>query len=210
MSATPEEVTKNGILNFMAFSFNTCTVAKITSVTNFAQKGTITVKPVLNYKYQDGTIGHMPSLLEVPTVFPSGGGGMLSFPLAVGDTVMLLFSQRSLDEWKVSDGSEETYTPLSSRVASLSDAIAVPGIFPTIRDMADRPNGSEVELKMAGSSVKMFSNGDVIVAAAKDLKATAAGRCDFNIEGTFKVTANKIELNSSGVVDINGSVINLN
>ena len=59
--------------------------------------------------------------VDVPVLFPSGGGHTLVFPLAAGDPVMLLFSERGLTEFK------KTYalaTPDKARFFSEADAVA--------------------------------------------------------------------------------------
>src|SRR5206468_1066558 len=41
----------------------------------------------------------MPLLLDCPVVFPGGGDVVLTFPLKLGDEVLVVFSDRCIDAW---------------------------------------------------------------------------------------------------------------
>jgi len=69
----------------------------------------------------------MPVITNVPIVWPGAGGCRLTFPLAVGDTVLLLFADRSLDVWLAKGGEVDPGDP---RRHALSDAVAIPGLRP--------------------------------------------------------------------------------
>ena len=62
---------------------------------------------------------------DVPIVFPRIGGRGVVFPIAQGDPVMIIFSQRSLDTW-LSNGGEIDLR--DTRLHNVNDAIAVPGL----------------------------------------------------------------------------------
>lgn len=66
----------------------------------------------------------------VPVVFPGGGGYHLTFPLAKGDTVLLVMSTWSLDRWKAKGG---TVDPEDERRQDISDAVA----FAQLRDFTN-------------------------------------------------------------------------
>ena len=65
------------------------------------------------------------SVEDVPIVFPRIGGKGVVFPIAKGDPVMVIFSQRSLDTW-LSEGGEIDLS--DTRLHNINDAIAVPGL----------------------------------------------------------------------------------
>jgi hypothetical protein len=65
------------------------------------------------------------SVEDVPVVFPRIGGRGIVFPIAKGDPVMIIFSQRSLDTW-LSTGGEIDLS--DTRLHNINDAIAVPGL----------------------------------------------------------------------------------
>ena len=64
------------------------------------------------------------TIRNVPVVFPRGGGFELTFPLAKGDPVLLVYSQRGLAEWKKT---LDVSTPDVDGFFSERDAIAIPG-----------------------------------------------------------------------------------
>lgn len=73
----------------------------------------------------------MPDLIEVPCIFPysTTSGFSLTFPVKVGDQCLLIFSQRSIDNWhkygRVQDPVEKNFP----RAHSLSDAICIVGLI---------------------------------------------------------------------------------
>lgn len=89
------------------------------------------VQPLLKESYvdEDGerAIARLPVITNVPVVFPGGGGMRITFPVRAGDTVLLVFSDRSIDSWLAQGGEA---TPEDERRHHLSDAIAIPGLHP--------------------------------------------------------------------------------
>jgi phage baseplate assembly protein gpV len=88
----------------------------------------VDVQPVINTFYQDGTDEEHPPILGVPVIFPASRTSMLSFPINVGDTVLCVFSQRGIDNFKIGSGSPTV--PTDYRSHNKKDAIAIPGLFP--------------------------------------------------------------------------------
>lgn len=62
---------------------------------------------------------------DVPIVFPISNGKGVVFPIAVGDPVMIVFSQRSLDTWLDNGGEIDLQ---DTRLHNVNDAIAIPGL----------------------------------------------------------------------------------
>lgn len=63
-------------------------------------------------------------LVDVPVVFPRGGGCTLTFPVRAGDECLLIFADRCIDFWWQSGGEQE---PVSQRTHHLADAFAIVG-----------------------------------------------------------------------------------
>lgn len=83
-------------------------------------------KPVVKRNYVDEAgddqVEQLPVVPCVPVLFPGGGPFRITFPLAKGDLVLLVFSQLPLDAWVAGDGSE-----VDPEVrAGPADAIAIP------------------------------------------------------------------------------------
>lgn len=68
--------------------------------------------------------GDIPLLVDVPVVFPRGGGCTLTFPVKAGDECLLIFSDRCIDFWWQSGGVQES---VDTRQHDLSDAFAIVG-----------------------------------------------------------------------------------
>ena len=73
---------------------------------------------------KDGSQKERPTLVNVPVIWPSGGGITHTFTLKSGDTVWLAFSERGLTEFKKSFAQAP---PDRNHLFSLSDAVAVGG-----------------------------------------------------------------------------------
>jgi hypothetical protein len=66
-----------------------------------------------------------PLISRCPVVMPVCGPFFTSWPLAVGDEVLLVICDRELDTWLYSG---ETTTPRSHRAHQLTDAVVIPGL----------------------------------------------------------------------------------
>lgn len=139
---------------------NTSMPAKVTGVDRLGTDQTIDVMPMINDSFNDGTNVEFPPIYDVPLIFPSAGGGLLSFPIAVGDTVLLIFSQKSLDEWMESRSFGNTgFTPADKRRYALNDAIAVAGLYTKHTNLT--PNTKDVELKFKDLHLLLTASGDI-------------------------------------------------
>lgn len=65
-----------------------------------------------------------PLLVDVPVFINSGGTGRLTFPVAAGDTCLVLFNDRDIDTW-FSTGN--VAAPNTQRTHDLSDGLALVG-----------------------------------------------------------------------------------
>lgn len=66
----------------------------------------------------------LPLLVDVPIVFPSAGGFMITMPIKIGDEVLVVFASRCIDAWWQSGGIQR---PMEARMHDLSDGFAIPG-----------------------------------------------------------------------------------
>lgn len=90
----------------------------VTAVVQPAIKG---YEPDSNGVSQSTTL---PLLVDVPVVFPRGGGCTLTFPVKAGDECLVIFSDRCIDFWWQNGGVQE---PVDDRVHDLSDAFCIVG-----------------------------------------------------------------------------------
>jgi hypothetical protein len=93
-------------------------------------KGLLDAKPLVKDRVEipgkKGTqVISIPVVTNVPVIWPGAGGMRVTFPIAVGDMVLLVFSDRSLDVWLAQGGEVD---PQDARKHALSDAVAIPGL----------------------------------------------------------------------------------
>lgn len=125
----------------------------------------VDIQPLLKRKYKDGTVVDLPVIRGVMVIVPRGQDYWVKLPIAVGDTGIALFCERSLDNWSVSGGSVD---PQDTRTHDLSDPVFIPGLNPA----SEQVTGDATDL--------VIHNGIAEIQAKKD--------------GTFKVKNNTNEL----------------
>jgi hypothetical protein len=118
---------------------------------------TAEIKPALKRKFADDTEVELPIIPGVPVIWPGTQDGGMSFPLNRGDTVALIFSERSMDEW-ISRGG--VVSPADGRQFDLTDAMAIPRIVAgATAGHAD--NNDDMVLKFKSALIRIKSNGDI-------------------------------------------------
>lgn len=127
-----------------------------------AAQSIATVLPLVDAVYSDGVVKKSQLIYNIPVQWPSGGGGIISFPIKQGDTGWVAFACRSIDEWVYGDGS--SVVPASSRTLDYNDAIFIPGI--TTVNTSLNPDPDNVQIKFAGSSITIKPSGEVVISAS--------------------------------------------
>jgi hypothetical protein len=107
------------------------------------------VKPLIKRRYSDGIARSLPIVNGVPVVMPQTARGGLILDVQPGDLVLLVFADRSLDKWVALDGRE--VDPEDPRRFDMSDAVAIPGVWPFSHRMAS----TAMRIK--------FSNGKIAI-----------------------------------------------
>lgn len=94
-----------------------------------ASKVTCVVQPAIKGSLTDskGNVQsvNLPLLVDVPVVFPRGGGVTMTFPIKSGDECLVVFADRCIDFWWQNGGIQEAIDP---RQHDLSDAFAFIGV----------------------------------------------------------------------------------
>lgn len=86
----------------------------------------VAIQPAINQKMKDGGTKERPTVLNVPISFPVSKTAGMTFPIKPGDTGIAIFSMRSIEAWKNSDGYPST--PLNYAKMDKNDAMFVPGL----------------------------------------------------------------------------------
>lgn len=114
----------------------------------------------------------------VPVMWPRAGGFVLTFPIAVGDWVLIICAEQSTLLWRVS-GSAPVKPGLIDP-HGLNGCVALPGWFPDTQKLEDVSTTDVVLGKADGSSgVRVKPDGSVVLGpeAGAGLVALAA-KCD--------------------------------
>lgn len=150
-----------------------------------AELQTATIQPAVKrvFKLDNGTKevltpSNLPILINVPVQFPRGGGFSLTFPVAKGDECLLVFCERSFDNWHKFGTIRE---PGARRFHSLSDATAFVGLSSIPNKVPDY-DPINMELKKDDGSVVLSikANGGI-------RQANTNGFTELQPDGKFNI-----------------------
>jgi len=107
----------------------------------------------------------LPIINRVPVMFPRGGSYFITWPIAKGDFVQLVFNERSIDQYAESAGgaSDAIVDPVHTHSHDLSDAVAFPGMYPFKKSIADIDDVNMVLGKDVGKSKVIIKDASIEV-----------------------------------------------
>lgn len=168
---------------------------------NCVQIGTIeeyhaennTAKVSINFKVKmkNGEDVSYPVLDDCPVFVISGGDASLSMPITAGDTCLVLFNDKNIDDWYLTG---KVAAPADNRIHSIADGIVLVGI----RSLADLKVYPDMTTLDGGSKKIAIKNDD------KDLKTLLA-----SLNTTIKSTIDTIkEMNTeiNALIDLIGGI----
>ena len=142
----------------IAAQIHTALPGKIVRYDSSAQKAD--VQPLIKDRYTDEAgalqVRTLPVIPAVPVQFPGAGGYRITFPVAEGDTGLLLFAESSLDKWLVSGG---TVDPEDDRRHDLTDAVFLPGLRDFGHALVSAPTDRATFGKDDGLQIHISANG---------------------------------------------------
>jgi hypothetical protein len=121
-------------------SLNCHAIATVQAFDAATQKVTATMnyKKVYIRPNGDGIYGEVeapyPLLIDCPLIVLQGGSAALTMPISQGDKCLILFNDRDIDNW-IHSG--EILAPATERLHAFSDGIALVGLNPFSRPIAD-------------------------------------------------------------------------
>lgn len=128
----------DGAIADALFNFNCHKVGVIESFDPTTQTATIQLVDKATKIYSDGEeLVSYPPLSQVPVFINKGQNGGVTIPIIKGDTCLVLFNDRDLDNW-FTDGLIQK--PNTTRTHDLSDGIAFVGIRNSINKITDYNN----------------------------------------------------------------------
>lgn len=125
-------------------------------------KMTCVVQLAIQGRFEDAKGGinwvNIGKLLDVPIVFPSAGGFLVTLPMAAGDEVLVVFGSRCIDFWWQNGGYQNQ--PAEYRMHDLSDGFAIPGP----RSIPNLPVGSinatDLQIRNSAGTVYLSIGAD--------------------------------------------------
>lgn len=109
-----------------------------------------------------------PNIPSVPIVWPRAGGKILTLPIAAGDYVLLVFSEQSLAEWRLTG---QRSRPQDARRHSIGYPFAIPGASPDV----DVLNPLDVAHLLAGQGIFGVAGGKQVRAGSTGIEIAPAG-----------------------------------
>ena len=163
---------------------NFCLPARIDNIQNLKQ-GRVDVKPLYIPRYLDNTYSELPVIKNVPVVLPSCNESGMVFSSKQGDTVLLVFSQCNIDNFKA--GSVEPYSTVFDRSFDINDAIALVGFSPfNVNPINTEKHKKDYEL----GDVSTFNN----------LGKENENKINVKKDGTIKIISSSTTVESEAMV----------
>lgn len=160
------------------------------------------VKPLLSRSLDTGETEELPVVNDVPVIWPRSGGASMTFPVSRGDGCLLIFIERSTDEFKTRGGVQ---APADKRNHSLSDAVALMGF---VHFGGGGGSSDAVEIKMDGAVVQIKGNevsidAPQVAITAPNVQITG----NVSVTGDFSASGGMVV---EGSLDVNGAHVNHN
>lgn len=168
--ASPEAPDLRALLDsFKAELFSSFNAHKVGTVISFdATKQTASVQLSTLAQVNGAQIAY-PVLTDCPVVVLNGGGATLEFPIAAGDTCVVLFNDTDLDKWFTTGN---TAVPNTPRTHSLSDGLVLVGVR-SLANPITSYDATKFRIRYKGASVAIDSGGNVLVQAPSSAAVTA-------------------------------------
>jgi len=127
-------------------------------------------------------------LINVPVIFPNGGGFSLTFPIKPNDECLVIFAMRCIDFWWQSGGVQ---LQGDHRMHDINDGFALVGARSQPRKLSPAPNAGAVQLRS--------DDGTALVAIEANKNIT------LTTPGTLTINATAVQINAP--VTATGNVI---
>lgn len=161
-----------------------------------ALKGSVTDKDAAESETQ------LPMLVDVPLLFPNAGGWHLTFPVEVGDEVLIIFACRCIDAWWQSGGVQRC---MERRMHDLSDGFAIlaPYSQPLASEVSGGFSNNSVILRDDSKEnyIELVTGGNMNVLHQQDLDWATLGNATVFIKGNADIS-----VDGNVTIDVQGNV----
>ena len=155
-----EDLLRSTVLNAMR-NTNVCMPAKIVAV---SANQTVDLQLLPQTRYAaNASATDKRIVYNVPVAMAVSGAYSVKLPIAVGDTGLAFFADRSLDNYLASDGTK-TYDPADTRMHHLGDAVFLPGLPTTSQQTQDSTSdlvitNGKMQLRLRQDGKVQLKNG---------------------------------------------------
>lgn len=171
--------------------------AVITKVNTEGDKiTTISASLVVNKVYSTGDIYKRPDIENIPLLYPSSTGFSITYPVKVGDIVLLLFTQEDMSKC-IFEGSTSD-NPNTLRKFDINDAIAIPCVQPVTSDIKAHKDNFQIT----------FNDFTLSVTPSGETSLTTNGKVQVNTESSSEWNTESYTVRSN-TVDIGNSSVNI-
>jgi hypothetical protein len=125
----------------------------------------------------------MPILLNVPICFPRAGNLMVTLPVTVGDTGMLIISQQDLTQWKQKGGDGIAQDDIS--LFDINNGVYVPFVPNDVTAVSDY-NATAMELRNLAGTAKIKIDNSGTIAITGDVTVTGTLTATTDVVGGGK------------------------
>lgn len=169
--------------------------AVITNIPNNLEDMRVDVQPSVNTLLKDGSSEEQPQILGVPVVMPGAGNSLINIPLNVGDTVLLVFCHRNIDNFKIGNGLPTT--PPDLRKMDAQDAVAIAGLYPFSKSL-NRP----AIRKYAHNTKDLSITHNVGTASECEFRLTQTGQIFVRTSNDITVQGQNVNVQSTGTLTV--------
>ena len=207
MSRKPslEEVMRSAFSNLIK-GVHTAMPCLVVAVDSNLSTQRVDVKPLINQVTRNNNFSERPLVYAVPVVFPASKRSAFTFPIAVGDVVLCIFSMRGMEAFKSGNG--KTANPLDFSAYDIKDAIAIPGLFP-FSAAVNNPSARTLPHNTLDASVThnigQGSECELRLLANGDIKITTPGKITVQSDTAEVIASSSVGITSPSTT-INGDL----
>ena len=146
---------------------------------------TVSVQPAMYEHYPDGASKTFAKLDNVPVIFPSSGGGSITFPVKKGDNCLLVFCARDFDNFWI-DGNFPSRST-TARKLEYNDCVVLLGFKTLDESLKAHSDNVEIRYTQNGSDVCKVSlqpNGTITLENKDNTKVSVLPNGKVRIENS--------------------------
>jgi hypothetical protein len=180
------EAARSLVLNILSRELHTCIPGAVTKVYTKGTSRIVDAKPLIRVTQIDGAQADLDIIQGVLLLTIGTTISSVIMPITAGDLVLLIFSEKALENWGLST---QSANGIYGRQFDMSDAFAIPMNFGST-STTENSNNADMLIKHNGQSITIKNNGDINVGGTGLLKlVTSAFKDIFNnhvhLPGTY-------------------------